>query len=51
LRGAIGSVRDVAGIALPLKMLTPGFLGLSAFAAAACVGIVVAGVVCLIRLA
>jgi hypothetical protein len=50
LRGAIGSVRDVAGIALPLKMLTPGFLGLSAFAAGACVGIVVAGLVCLIRL-
>ena len=42
LRGAVGSVRDVAGFALPLKVLTPGFLGLTALSALLCV--IVAGV-------
>jgi hypothetical protein len=37
LRGAVGSVRDVAGFALPLKVLTPGFLGLTALSALLCV--------------
>jgi hypothetical protein len=51
LRGAIGSVRDVAGIALPLRVLTPGFLGAAAVAGFACVGLVVAGLVALVVLA
>jgi hypothetical protein len=51
LRGAVGSVRDVAGIALPLKVLTPGFLGIAAVAGFACVGVVVAGVVALVVIA
>jgi hypothetical protein len=51
LRSAIGSVREVAGIALPLKVLTPGSLGVAAVAGFACVGIVVAGVVALVVLA
>ena len=37
LRGAFGSVRDVAGVAVPLRVLTPGFLGLAAISALLCV--------------
>lgn len=51
LRGAIGSVRDVAGIALPLRVLTPGFLGLAALAALGCVVVAGAGLIALIVLA
>jgi hypothetical protein len=51
LRRSIGSVRDVAGIALPLRMLTPGYLGLAAGSALACLVIVVAGLICLSVLA
>ena len=51
LRRSLGSVRDVAGIALPLRMLTPGYLGLAAGSALTCLGIVVAGLICLIVLA
>jgi hypothetical protein len=51
LRGAIGSARSVAGIALPFKVLTPGFLGFAAIAAAACVGMVIVGLVALVALA
>ena len=51
LRGAVGSLRDVAGIALPFKALTPGILGIAAIAGFACVGLVVAGVVALVVLA
>lgn len=36
LHGAFGSVRDVAGVAVPLRVLTPAFLGLAAFAALLC---------------
>jgi hypothetical protein len=36
LRGALGSVRDVAGVALPLRVFTPAFLGLAAVSALAC---------------
>jgi hypothetical protein len=50
LRGVVGSLRDVAGIALPLKVLTPAFLGAAAFAGFACVALVVAGVVGLVVL-
>lgn len=45
LWGTVGSVRDVAGIALPLRVLTPGFVGLAALASVGCI------VVCLIGLA
>ena len=51
LRGAIGSVRDVAGIALPLRVLTPAFLGGAALAAAVCLVLVLIGVVALFVLA
>jgi hypothetical protein len=51
LRGSIGSLRDVAGIALPLRVLTPGFLGLTALAALACVVLVGVGLVALVVLA
>lgn len=37
LRGALGSVRDVAGFALPLKVLTPGSLAVTALSALLCV--------------
>jgi hypothetical protein len=37
LRGAFGSVRDVAGVAVPLRVFTPGFLALTAFSAALCI--------------
>jgi hypothetical protein len=51
LRGTAGSLRDVAGIALPLRVLTPGFLGLAALSALVCAGLVGAGVIALIVLA
>jgi hypothetical protein len=51
LRGTVGSVRGVAGIALTVRSLTPGFLGLAAIAGFACVGIVVAGAIALVVLA
>jgi len=37
LRGSLGSFRDVAGLALPLRVFTPGYLGLTAIAALFCV--------------
>jgi hypothetical protein len=51
LRGAVGSARDLAGIALPLRVLTPGFLALAAGAALACLVLVVVGVIGLLVLA
>jgi hypothetical protein len=51
LRGAVGGLRDVAGIALPLRVLTPGFLGLTAIAAAASIALVLGGLVALVVLA
>jgi len=33
LRGVVGSSRDLVGFALPLRVFTPGFLGLAALAA------------------
>ncbi|MGH3073105.1 MAG: hypothetical protein ACRDNB_12680 [Gaiellaceae bacterium] len=47
LRGTIGSARDVAGIALPLRVLTPGFLGLTALAVLLCVAVAGAGLIAL----
>ncbi len=51
LRGSIGSLRDVAGIALPFRVLTPFFLGLTALAALACVVLVGIGLIALLVLA
>ena len=51
LRSSIGSVRDVAGIALPLRVFTPGFLTVTAFAAFGCLILAGAGLVALIVLA
>ena len=50
LRGSLGSLRDVAGLALPLRIFTPGFLGLTAIAMLLCVVLVGAGVVALLVL-
>jgi hypothetical protein len=51
LRGTVGSVRDVAGIALPLRVFTPAFLAATALAALACVVLVAIGLVALLVLA
>ena len=50
LRGSLGSVRDVAGLALPLRVFTPGFLGLAALAALLCFVLAGAGLVALLVL-
>lgn len=50
LRGSVGSLRDVAGLALPLRVFTPGFLGLTALAALFCVVLAGAGLVALLVL-
>ncbi len=50
LRSVLGSARDVAGVALPLRVLSPGFLGLSAIAAVLCLALAGAGLVALIAL-
>lgn len=50
LRGSVGSLRDVAGLALPLRVFTPGFLGLTALAALCCVVLAGAGLVALLVL-
>lgn len=51
LRGSIGSLRDVAGIALPLRVVTPAFLGLTAVSALLSVALACAGVIALAVLA
>ena len=51
LRGTVGSVRDLAGVALPFRVLTPTFLGLTAIAALLCVVLTGVGVVALLSLA
>ena len=51
LRGVVGSGRDLVGIALPLKIFTPGFLGLAALAAAVSLFLIGAGLIALIVLA
>ena len=47
LRGSLGSLRDVAGIALPLRVFTPGYLGLSLLSALGCFVLAGAGVIAL----
>lgn len=51
LRGSIGSLRDVAGFALPFRVLTPAFLGLTALAALACLVLIGFGLIALLVLA
>jgi hypothetical protein len=51
LRGSVGGLRGVAGIALPLRAFTPGFVTVSAIAAGVCVAAAVGGVVSLLVLA
>lgn len=51
LRGTIGGVRDLAGIALPLRVLTPPFLGAAALCALLCALVAVGGLVALLVLA
>ena len=51
LRRTIGSLRDVAGIALPFRVLTPAFLGLTAIAALACLVLIGFGLIALLVLA
>lgn len=50
LRGSVGSLRDVAGVALPLRVLTPWFLGVTAAALLLCLLLAVAGIVALVVL-
>lgn len=51
LRGTLGSFRDIAGVALPLRVLTPPFLGLTALAMLLCLVLTGAGVIALVILA
>lgn len=51
LRGTVGSVRDVAGIAVPLRVFAPPFLLLAALSALGCLVLAGAGVVALILVA
>ena len=51
LRGTAGSVRNVAGIALPFRVFTPAFLTATAIASLACIVLVGAGLIALIVLA
>lgn len=51
LRRSVGSVRDLAGIALPLRVLAPPFLALAAACAAASAVLACVGVVALLLLA
>ena len=51
LRGAVGSTRDLVGFALPLRIFTPQFLGLTFVAAGLSVLLVFGGLVALVVLA
>lgn len=51
LRGTLGSFRDIAGVALPLRVLTPPFLGLTAIATLLCVVLTGVGLIALVILA
>jgi hypothetical protein len=51
LRGAVGSTRDLVGFALPLRVLTPAFLGFALLAWFFCLVLIGAGVIALIVLA
>ena len=51
LRGTLGSFRDLAGVALTMRVLAPASLGLTAVAALICVVLTCAGVIALVVLA
>ena len=51
LRRVVGSSRDLVGFALPLRLFTPSFLGLTALAALFCLILIGAGFIALIVLA
>jgi hypothetical protein len=51
LRRVVGSSRDLVGFTLPLRVFTPGFLGLTAVAALFCLILIGAGSIALIVLA
>ena len=51
LRGAVGSLRGIAGIALPLRVFTPWFLGLAAASALACIALIGIAAIALIVVA
>jgi hypothetical protein len=51
LRGSVGSLRDVAAVAVPLRVLTPGFFGLTLLAALVCVALAGVGLIALAVLA
>jgi hypothetical protein len=51
LRGTVGSLRDVAGVAVPLRVLTPAFLGLAVLAVLACFVLAGVGLIALLVLA
>lgn len=51
LRGTLRSFRELAGVALPLRVLAPPFLGLTAIAALLCVVLAGVGIAALLVLA
>ena len=51
LRGTLGSFRDLAGVAIPLRVLAPPFLGLTAIAMLLCLLLTGVGVIALVILA
>jgi len=51
LRGAVGLTRDLVGFAVPLRVFTPQFLGLTFLASALSLLLVLAGLVALVVLA
>lgn len=51
LRGAVGSTRDLVAFALPLRVLTPAFLGFSLLAAFLCLMLIAGGAIALVVLA
>ena len=51
LRGVVGSSRDLVGFALPLRVFTPGFLGLAALAGFGSMILIGIGTIMLIVLA
>lgn len=50
LRGSVGSLRDLAGIAFPLRVFTPWFLGVTALSLLLCAVLAVAGLIALVLL-
>jgi hypothetical protein len=51
LRGTVGSLRDIAGLAVQLRALTPGFFGLALLSMLACAVLAGVGLIALLVLA